>query len=76
MRKENAFEYFDEYKFKAMQKGVYNFVVGVKTPMLPDYWVKGKLELTLDGAKNMIVLPLSQLPRMPDIKCSRELSNE
>jgi hypothetical protein len=43
VRKENTFEYFDEYKFKAMQKGVYNFVVGVKTPMMIDYPVKGRL---------------------------------
>jgi len=43
VRKENTFEYFDEYKFKAMQKGVYNFVVGVKTPMIADYPVQGRL---------------------------------
>lgn len=43
VRKENTFEYFDEYKFRAVQKGVYNFVVGVKTPMMVDYPVKGRL---------------------------------
>lgn len=76
VRKENAYEYFDEYKFKAMQKGVYTFVVGVKTPMMADYPVRGRLEVVVDGAKNVITVPLSQLPKLPEIKCSRELVSE
>jgi hypothetical protein len=75
VRKENSFEYFDEYKFKAMQKGVYNFVVGVKTPFMPDYPVKGRLELVLEGSRNVIAIPLHQVPRLLEIKCSRELVN-
>jgi hypothetical protein len=76
VRKENTCEYFDEYKFKAMQKGFYNFVVGVKTPMRVDYPVSGRLELALEGTKNVITIPLQQVPRMPEIKCSRELVSE
>jgi hypothetical protein len=30
-----------------MQKGVYNFIVGVKTPFMVNYPVRGKLEITL-----------------------------
>ncbi len=54
-----------------MQKGVYNFVVGVKTPFMADYPVKGSLELVLEGTKNAIAIPLQQVPRLPEIKCSR-----
>lgn len=59
-----------------MQKGVYNFVVGVKTPMMVDYPVSGRFELTLEGTKNTISIPLHQVPRVPEIKCSRELVSE
>jgi hypothetical protein len=54
-----------------MQKGVYNFIVGVKTPFLANYPVKGKLEITLEGAKNAITIMVSQTPRIPEIKCNR-----
>ena len=30
-----------------MQKGIYNFIVGVKTPFISGYAVKGKLEISL-----------------------------
>lgn len=45
VRKENSYEYFDEFRFKAIQKGTYNFIVGVKTPNVTDYLVKAKLLL-------------------------------
>jgi hypothetical protein len=65
VRKESSYEYFDEYKFKAMQKGVYNFMVGVKTPFLPNYQVNGRLEIVLEGTRNVIAIPLHQVPKLP-----------
>jgi hypothetical protein len=47
VRKENSFDYFDDYKFKAMQKGTYSFVVGVKTPTLSIPIIKAKIQIAV-----------------------------
>ena len=56
-----------------MQKGVYNFVVGVKTPFLANCAIRAWLEISIEGAKDAIRIMLSQVAKLPEVKCSREL---
>lgn len=59
-----------------MQKGVYNFVVGVKTPFLANCVVKAWLEISFEGAKDAIKVELSQIAKVPEVRCNRELVSE
>lgn len=54
VRKENSNEYFDEFRFKAIQKGTYNFVIGVKTPVFPNYPVTATLQVAVDGLNGIL----------------------
>ena len=56
-----------------MQQGVYNFVVGVKTPFLANCAIKAWLEISFEGAKDTIRIMLSQVAKIPEVRCSREL---
>lgn len=59
-----------------MQKGVYNFVVGVKTPFLVDCAIKAWLEISFEGAKDTLKVMLSQTAKIPEVRCNRELVSE
>lgn len=76
MRRENNFEYFDEFKFKASQKGTYNFVVGVKTPHLVDYQINARLIVAVEGINDIITIHLKQTAKIPFVRSSKELVDE
>lgn len=76
VRKENTFEYFDEFKFKAAQRGIYNFVVGVKTPSYSDYNVEAKLVIFMEGTIGSLIIDLKQITVLPELRCPKELINE
>jgi tRNA A-37 threonylcarbamoyl transferase component Bud32 len=48
---------------------VYNFIVGVKTPTIYDYDVKGKLLIRMEGTQGTLSINLAVTSRIPEIKC-------
>lgn len=75
IRKETPLEYYPEFKFKASQRGMYSFIVGVKTPNINDYAVNCQLLVKIEGAQGILVVNICQTTCVPEIKCSKELIN-
>ena len=59
-----------------MQKGTYNFIVGVKTPAFVDYPVTAKMVVAIEGVKGTIDVQLQQQTVLPFVRCCKELVNE
>lgn len=76
VRRQNNYEYFDEFKFKATQKGSYNFVVGVKTPHLVDYKINARMMVSIEGIDDVICIELKQTAKIPFVRCNKELVDE
>lgn len=54
-----------------MQKGTYNFIVGVKTPLFANYPVTANLHITVEGLEGILEVPLRQLIVVPTVTCSK-----
>lgn len=59
-----------------MQRGTYNFILGVKTPNLDDAEVNARLIVAVDGAAGEMEAKLTQRTVMPFVRCSKELFDE